>query len=94
MKKLRILPVPLVLGVGLWLAGCGNDNVNACRAYVAAANQALQECAQDPIYDPESECPASLGEGGPDCSAYYACLGDGWSCVDGDVYVDVEDCTC
>ena len=75
------------------LTACGVDNVAACKDAYAKIN--ALECIGDATLDAEASCPDTLNEGGLDCSDFYTCFGDGYTCDGDTLQTDVADCpTC
>ena len=88
--------VPLLLAttvlVGFTLACLGQDNVGACEAYVDQVNAIFLECGADADLRRDSTCPDSLNEGDVDCTGYYKCLADAYSCTEEGIEVDTSEC--
>ena len=70
----------VVVVAGLSACGGPNGNIEACTTFVQQANAAIVECGGEPLYTVADTCPDSIGTG-PDCTAYYECLGNGYSCT-------------
>ena len=69
-------------GVRLPVIGGRWNNVEACRAYVAAYN-ALECVSDSDAHSPRDNCPSSLDEVPCDLSEHYACMIPRTVCVDG-----------
>ena len=91
MKKIAIAFAGMTAAIAL--SACGPDNVQACKDYVAAVNAEYEACEIESNIDEGSTCPDSLNEGGADCTEYYGCLADGYTCNDGTMDIDTGDCT-
>ena len=93
----RAWTVIATLALGLGLSACGgpNGNIEACTDYVQKANAAIVECGGEPLYTVDDTCPESIGTG-PDCVAYYECLGNGYSCTveTQTLSANIASCTC
>ncbi len=78
---------------------CGPDNYGTCSDYVQSYNAAVAQCNQaDPAneyapLDEASACPAHLNSGGIDCTLYYECLADAYTCVGGVLQGTPDQCT-
>jgi hypothetical protein len=91
MKNAAVL---LLLMSALPLA-CGPDNIKACEEYVDKVNGEYEECeVSEGTLDKDTSCPDTLNESGaPDCTEYYGCLGDSYTCnEDGTVTSDGASC--
>lgn len=76
-----------VVGVG---AGCGADNVAACKEYVQARNDAYEACEmRDRMINADETCPDTLNDG-IDCTDYYTRLADSFECTAGEVTWDAS----
>lgn len=93
MKSIRpltrlILTAGTLSFVALGLASCAPENVEACKRYVEAQNQAYRDCGMpDREKDANETCPASLNEG-LDCTDYYDNLARSFDCSAGEVTWD------